>query len=163
MPARSIPRPASTPPIDSAAVLTWLEYLTISSSCRGLRGHELSRADGLLGLTFLEGEGGPGRRAGVLRGLIHAEFQRDVWGSGGAASLQLLGLTRESALQPRATRRYLAWRAYETELSQSAFQKSYERLLLMDVADFIWEVELAFRGERLFPLSGPLLSGDPTD
>lgn len=153
MGARSIPRPDTGIPNSPEDIFRWLEYLCLSSSCRGLAGHELSQCDDLLNLRWLTeatNNGGPALRADALRKHLRQHFalqgaepgvQDDARSQHHRATLHLLGLSNVAYAQSRPERRRLAAEALGLVLD--TFQKRYEGALLRDVAEELWRNETA--------------------
>lgn len=140
MGSRRLPRPPSRAIRSSDEVLEWLQFLCLNSDCRGLGGHELLGCHELLGLTLVTAMGAvtPFERARTLRNVIKAAVPPDDEPS--LATLELLGLTQSTTRQPRPVRRRLAAETYGLPLN--TFQKRYELLLLRDLAEVIWGLEL---------------------
>jgi hypothetical protein len=123
-------------------LLDWLRFLCLNSECRGLGGHELIGTE-LLNLTLIarRGAGTPASQADVLRAVIHGILREE--NDANLATLHLLGMTPAMARQPRPLRRQAAADIYGQPLD--TFQKRYELLLLRDVAETLWGLEVEAR------------------
>lgn len=144
MGARRIPRPAAGRPGSPEAVFEWLEYLCLSSDCRGVGGYELAESElvRLEGLRPLADGDSDQARADALRSLLRSVCSGAVADAAtmdaDRATLCLLGLTPATFKRPRATRRAEA--AAAMGMATDTFQKRYERKLLLDVAHEVWRV-----------------------
>ena len=138
MPARSIPRPSQEGLTSPEQIHQWLTYLCLNSTSRGIGGHEFREAVDSwgLGTKNLSSQAVADELRGHLRARYRPHGQRTLAGDAGLAKLQLLGLTPEAMVQPRAIRRQLASQAMGHVLN--TFQRRYERALLRDVADDVW-------------------------
>jgi hypothetical protein len=144
-----LPAPTSEK-IDSPQVIReWLVFLCLNSKCRGLDGSELIEARRFLeGLRMLDvvGEDATSRALLLRRMLVDRYRNLRLRCDADLATMHLLGLTPETARQPRAERRRLAAEALGETLD--TFRRGSDLRLLLDIATELWALELEARKEQ---------------
>ena len=147
MGARRRPKPSTGTPASVDQVYEWLLFLCLNTKGRGLGGSELLDCPELLAMRCLATRAAiPNSltsRAAAIRQLLAERFpiptDRYRPPEPNLATRHLLGLSPASERQARPRRRELCADALGLLLDTS--QKHYERTLLWDAAEILWEIE----------------------